>query len=398
MWKNIEAAPADAILGLTEAFKNDSNPNKVNLGVGVYKDDKGTTPVLSCIKKAESMLLNEQMTKGYLPISGNAEYAQAVQELLFGSNSEVITSSRASTIHSPGGTGGLRVGADLVRKFKPNAKLWVSSPTWANHKGIFTAAGFEINDYPYYNSQTKKVNFEEMISALDCIPEGDVVLLHVCCHNPTGADLNQEQWDSIVESAKINKWIPFLDFAYQGFGDSIEEDRVAVEKFAASGIDFLLASSFSKNLALYNERVGALTVISPTKEEAKVAMSHIKKIIRVNYSNPPAHGGLSAKTVLTDVDLRNLWLSELSEMRERIKKMRSALVNGLIKRGVDQDFSYIIDQRGMFSFSGLSDTAVMDLKENKSIYIVKGGRINVAGLTSNNIDYVCDSIADTIKQ
>ena len=397
MWKNIEAAPADAILGLTEAFKNDSNTNKVNLGVGVYKDENGTTPVLSCIKKAENMLLEEQVTKGYLPISGNAEYGAAVQVLLFGTGSEVITSSRASTIHSPGGTGGLRVGADLVKKFKPEATLWVSSPTWANHKGIFTAAGFEINDYPYYDPTTKGVNFDGMMSILDNVPEGDVVLLHVCCHNPTGADLSDDQWDDIIESAKANKWLPFLDFAYQGFGDSVEQDRRSVEKFASAGIDFLVASSFSKNLALYNERVGALTVVSPTEKEAKVAMSHIKKIIRVNYSNPPAHGGLAAKIVLTDSALKEVWLDELAEMRDRIKKMRKAFVDGLVDRNVDQDFSYIIDQRGMFSFSGLSDDAVNNLKENKSIYIVKGGRINVAGLTSSNINYVCDSIADTLN-
>lgn len=397
MWKNIEAAPADAILGLTEAFKNDDNNQKVNLGVGVYKDDQGNTPILSCIKTAENMLLEDQITKGYLPIPGTAEYGLNVQGLLFGEDSEVISSKRASTIQSPGGTGGLRVGGDLIKQFKPNSKIWVSSPTWANHKGIFTACGFNINEYPYYNSETKEVNFEEMISALNNVPEGDVVLLHVCCHNPTGVDLNDEQWKSVIESAVKNKWIPFLDFAYQGFGDGVNEDRACLEKFAESGIDFLVASSFSKNLALYNERVGALTVVSPSKKEASVAMSHVKKIIRVNYSNPPAHGGLVAKIVLGDKSLRELWINELAIMRNRIKDMRNAFVNGLKERGVNRDFSYIINQRGMFSFSGLSNDHVENLKENKSIYIVKGGRINVAGLTSSNIDYVCESISETLN-
>ncbi len=397
MWKNIEAAPADAILGLTEAFKNDDNTQKVNLGVGVYKDEQGNTPILSCIKTAENMLLEDQITKGYLPIPGTAEYGLNVQGLLFGPDSDVISSKRASTIQSPGGTGGLRVGADLIKKFKPNSKIWMSSPTWANHKGIFTASGFEINDYPYYDAETKSVNFDEMMTTLNSISSGDVVLLHVCCHNPTGVDLNTEQWEAVIESSVANGWLPFLDFAYQGFGDSVEKDRACLEMFAKAEIDFVVASSFSKNLALYNERVGALTVVSPTSKDASVAMSHIKKIVRVNYSNPPAHGGLVAKIVLADESLRSLWIAELALMRDRIKEMRKAFVSGLENRGVDQDFSYIVKQRGMFSFSGLSNENVENLKKDKSIYIVKGGRINVAGLTSSNIDYVCDSIAAVLN-
>ena len=397
MWKEIEAAPADGILGLTEAFKKDSNPDKVNLGVGVYKDDQGTTPILKCVKAAEKQLVDTQTTKSYLPISGDPAYAANVQKLLFGADSEVIASGRAMTIHSPGGTGALRVGADLLKKFNPDAKLWVSAPTWANHKGIFGAAGFEINDYPYYNAETKDVNFEAMLSTLETIPSGDVVLLHVCCHNPTGVDLSGDQWNEVVAVAKSKGWTPFLDFAYQGFGSSIEEDRSTVEKFAAAGVDFFVASSFSKNFGLYNERTGALTIVSPTAEEAVVAMSHLKATIRVNYSTPPAHGGLSAKTVLDDPALREQWVGELSGMRERIVKMRSALVDGLAARGVEGDFSFIKKQRGMFSFSGLSNDVVAWLCENKSIYIVKGGRINLAGLTSGNIDYVCDSIAEALK-
>jgi len=397
MWKEIEAAPADAILGLTEAFKKDTNPKKVNLGVGVYKDDQGGTPILKCIKAAEKVLVETQTTKSYLPISGDPAYAANVQRLLFGTDSETIASGRAQTIHSPGGTGALRVGADLLKKFNPDAKLWVSSPTWANHKGIFAAAGFELADYPYYNPETKDVDFGNMLATLETIPAGDVVLLHVCCHNPTGVDLSAEQWSQVVAVAKTRGWTPFLDFAYQGFGAGIEQDRSAVERFAAADIDLFIASSFSKNLGLYNERTGALTIVCPTAEEATVAMSHLKTTIRVNYSNPPAHGGLAARTVLDDPALRDQWVGELAAMRDRIVEMRAALVDGLAARGVEGDFSYIKRQRGMFSFSGLSDETVAWLRENKSIYVVKGGRINLAGLTSGNIDYVCDAIAEALK-
>jgi aspartate/tyrosine/aromatic aminotransferase len=397
MWKEIEAAPADAILGLTEAFKKDSNPRKVNLGVGVFKDDQGNTPILNCVKAAEQKLVETETSKGYLPISGSPAYGANVQKLLFGAESEVVSSGRAVTIHSPGGTGALRVGADLLKQFMPDARLWVSNPTWANHKGIFSSARFEINDYPYYNPETKGVDSEGMLAALETVPAGDIVLLHVCCHNPTGVDLSSDQWDQVVAIASSKGWTPFLDFAYQGFGSGIEQDRGAVEKFAAAGIDFLVASSFSKNLGLYNERTGALTIVSPTADESAVAMSHVKKTIRVNYSNPPAHGGLAAGTVLDDSALYNQWIGEVADMRERIKAMRAALVDGLAARGVEQDFSFIKEQNGMFSFSGLSNEVVAWLMENKSIYIVKGGRINVAGLTSGNIGYVCDSIAEALK-
>ncbi len=397
MWKGIEAAPEDTILGLTEAFRNDENPNKVNLGAGVYKDDQGTTPILACIKTAERRLAGSQTTKDYLPISGDAEYGEEVQKLLFGTGSEVIRSGRAATVQSPGGTGALRVGADLIRKFKPKGTVWVSAPTWANHKGIFTAAGFAIRDYPYYNPETKGLDFEKMIETLAAVPAGEVVLLHICCHNPTGVDMAGAQWDQVVGAAVKGGWIPFLDFAYQGFGSSMEADRAAVEKFAAAGIDFMVASSFSKNLALYNERVGALAIVSPSAAESKVAMSHVKKIIRTNYSNPPAHGGLVAKTVLTDEALRAQWIDEVAEMRTRIREMRQAFTDGLKVFGAEKDFSFIVKQRGMFSFSGLSGDIVERLRAHKSIYIVQGGRINMAGLTSANIDYVCSAIAKAMS-
>lgn len=396
MWKNIEAAPADSILGLTEAFKADQNPKKVNLGVGVYKDDAGNTPVLQCVKEAEKLLVEREKTKSYLPISGDPAYAASVQELLFGAGSQVITSKRAATIHAPGGTGALRVGADLLKRFNPDAKVWISKPTWANHKGIFGAAGFSFDEYPYYNAETMGLEFEKMCEVLETVPAKDVVLLHACCHNPSGVDINNAQWEKIVAIAKEKGWTPFLDFAYQGFGASVDEDRFVVEKFADAGLDFVVASSFSKNFGLYNERTGALTVVSPTAEEAAVALSHMKTTVRVNYSNPPAHGGLVAMTILTDDALKALWLKELQGMRDRIVAMRSALVDGLSARGIETDFSYIKEQRGMFSFSGLNDQIVQWLRDQKGIYVVGGGRINLAGLTTSNIDYVCDSIAEAL--
>lgn len=397
MWKNVQAAPADAILGLTEAFKNDTNPEKVNLGVGVYKDDAGQTPILQCVKDAEKILLEKESSKSYLPISGDPTYAGCVQKLLFGEGSEVIAGKRAATVHAPGGTGALRVGAELLKKFAEGGKVWISSPTWANHKGIFAAAGFELADYGYYDKETMSLDFPAMVASLKEVAAGDIVLLHACCHNPSGVDLNQEQWTQVAGMAKERGWIPFLDFAYQGFGAGVDEDRFAVEQFAAAGVDFFVASSFSKNFGLYNERTGALTIVSPTARESEVAMSHLKTTVRVIYSNPPAHGGLVVAAILSDAALTEKWLGELDAMRQRIVSMRSGLVDGLAARGVDRDFSFIKAQRGMFSFSGLNDDTVMWLREKKGIYVVGGGRINLAGLTSANIDYVCDSIAEALK-
>jgi aspartate/tyrosine/aromatic aminotransferase len=398
MWKSIEAAPADSIFGLNEAFKSDPNPKKVNLGVGVYKDDKGRTPVLACVKEAEKILLTEESSKSYLPISGDPTYANEVQKLLFGVDSEVIASKRAVTVHTPGGTGALRVGGELLQQFKPGAKVWISRPTWANHKGVFRSAGFDLAEYVYYDAATKTVDFAGMMTSLRHVPAGDIVLLHACCHNPSGVDLDAQQWRQVAAIAKERGWTAFLDFAYQGFGESIEADRCAVVEFAAAGIDFLVASSYSKNFGLYNERTGALTIVSPTAIEAATAMSHLKATVRVIYSNPPAHGGLVVAKILSTPSLHQQWLAEVAQMRNRIKAMRSALVDGLVKRGVSGDFSYIIAQRGMFSFSGLSDEVVQWLRANKSIYVVGGGRINLAGLASTNIDYVCDAIAEALQK
>jgi aspartate aminotransferase/aromatic-amino-acid transaminase len=398
MWQNIKAAPADSILGLTDAFRNDPSAQKVNLGVGVYKDEEGKTPVLKCVKIAEKFLLEQEGTKSYLPISGDPVYAAEVQKLLFGETGEVIASGRAATAHAPGGTGALRVGGDLLKKFYPDAKVWISNPTWANHRGVFKTAGFDLAEYGYYNPTTKAVDFDAMVKSLENIPAGDIVLLHACCHNPSGVDLNAAQWKEVAAIGKKRQWIPFLDFAYQGFGESVEADRCGIEEFAATGVDFFIASSFSKNFGLYNERTGALTIVSPTAQDAAVAMSHLKTTIRVIYSNPPAHGGLVVATILSNPELHAQWLGELAGMRDRIKAMRVALVEGLAGRGVVGDFSYIAEQRGMFSFSGLSDDIVSWLRTNKSIYVVGGGRINLAGLTKANIDYVCDAIAEALKR
>lgn len=396
MWQGIDPALPDSIFGLKEAFKNDSNPLKVNLGAGVYQDDNGNTPILESVKVAEKMLLYNEESKSYLPISGQLTYTNIVQKLLFGDDYEINSSKRASTIHTPGGTGALRMGAELLKKVSPKACIWVSTPTWANHKGIFGSAGVKIKEYPYYDNRLKTLDFIRLLDCLEQVPEGDIVLLHACCHNPSGVDLSNEQWRILVKIANEKKWIPFLDFAYQGFGAGIEKDRFAIEVFARSGIDLFIASSFSKNIGLYNERTGALTVVSPTQREAQVAMSHLTSIARVFYSNPPAHGGLIVAQILNHKDLTECWLEELSAMRKRINDMRNALVSGLIERGVTGDFSHINAQRGMFSFSGLSDKIVAWLKEKKSIYLVRGGRISLAGLTTGNVDYVCDSIAQAL--
>ncbi len=397
MWKSIQPAPPDSILGLTDEFRKDKNPEKVNLGVGVYKDENGSTPILRCVKAAEEELVKIEKTKSYLPISGDPVYAAAVQRLILGESSDVIKDGRVVTAHAPGGTCALRVGADLIRKFNPVAKLWVSSPTWANHNGIFGAAGYEIKQYGYYNPQNRDLDFDLLMNDLLKVPAGDVVVLHACCHNPSGVDLTNGQWQQVAELAARTGWIPFLDFAYQGFGDGVDEDRFAVEQFAAAGIDCYVASSFSKNFGLYNERAGAITVITPSADEATVAMSHLKTVVRTNYSNPPAHGALVASLILNQSELRTVWLEELADMRERIKNMRKSLVQGLNAQGVDGDFSFIEKQRGMFSFSGWSDDVVAKLRKDDSIYVVGGGRINLAGLTRSNIEYVCAAVAKAMK-
>ena len=394
MWHNVQAAPADAILGLTEAFRADDNPHKVNLGVGVYKDEAGLTPILAAVKEAEKLLVEREVSKNYLPISGDASFTAAAQQLIFGADHPALGEKRVATVQTPGGTGALRVGTGLLQKFRPQATVWISSPTWANHKGVFAA--FPQKEYPYYDATGMGIDFPAMLAALAKVPAGDIVLLHACCHNPSGFDLTPQQWDEIVALAAKRKWLPFLDFAYQGFAEGLEEDRYAVEKLAATGLDMLVASSYSKNFGLYNERCGTLNLLAPSEREAAVAMSHVKTVIRVLYSNPPAHGGLIVAAILADPRLSALWRQELAVMRQRIVDMRQLLVDGLKERGISRDFSFITRQRGMFSYTGLNDSVVDWLRGEKHIYMVAGGRINLAGLTRKNIAYVCDSIGQAL--
>ena len=392
MFQHIPLAPPDSILGLTEAFRKDTNPKKVNLGVGVFKDESGQTPILTSVKKAETRLLEKEKSKSYLPIGGGAIFAEQTMDLVFG-NHPALAEKRVRTVQTPGGTGALRVGADFLARWMPKASTWVSNPTWANHKGIFAAAHLPIKEYPYYNPANRGVDFAAMKSALQEIPAGDIVLLHVCCHNPTGADLTPAEWAEVAAIAQRQGWLPFFDFAYQGFGDGIEEDRAPLQEFLNAGLEFLVASSYSKNFGLYNERVGALSMVARDVDTADKVFSNVEIAIRVNYSNPSNHGGAIVAEVLSDAELRAEWMGELAAMRGRIKTLRAKLVDGLQARGVKQDFSFINRQRGMFSFSGLTDEQVAALRGEKAIYIVKGGRINVAGLSNASLAYVCDAIA-----
>jgi aspartate/tyrosine/aromatic aminotransferase len=398
IFETIAAAPADPILGLTEAFKQDPNPRKVNLGVGVFVDDEGRTPILRCVKAAEQRKLEQEQTKSYLPITGSPEYGQCVQELIFGADHPALKAGRARTAQTPGGTGGLRVGAEFLKKFVPGATVWLSGPTWPNHRGIFTGAGFSVKEYPYYDPATKGVRATELMAQLRAIPANDIVVLHVCCHNPTGVDLTAEHWREIARIAAERKWIPFFDFAYQGFSAGVVEDRAGLLPMLDVGVDLLVSSSFSKNFGLYNERVGALTIVAANAHAAETAFSHIKTTIRVIYSNPSAHGGAIVTTILRDAELKRMWEDELTAMRRRIADVRRQFVDRLRERGADMDFSFIMGQRGMFSFSGLNDAQVAFLRERKSVYMVGGGRINVAGIMPKNIDYLCDAIVEALRR
>jgi len=396
MFETIEMAPPDPILGLTEAFNKDTNGQKVNLGVGVYKDAAGKTPVLASVKEAEKRILAEEATKGYKPINGAPEYAKAVQELLFGAGHEIITSGRAATAHSPGGTGALRNTGEYLSRKHPDATLWMSSPTWANHKNIFAAAGVKISQYGYFDADANALDFDQMIEDLSKVNAGDAVLLHGCCHNPTGVDPTAEQWAKIAKLLKERGALPILDFAYQGFAEGLTEDAVGLRALAQPGAELLICSSFSKNFGLYNERVGALTVVAGTSAAADSVMSHIKAAIRANYSNPPAHGASIVTTILGDGALRKQWEGELTDMRNRINGMRQLFVDTLKAKGASGDFSFITSQRGMFSFSGLSPQQVDTLRKKYSIYIVGSGRINVAGMTEGNMDTLCEAIVSVL--
>ncbi|MCO6045766.1 aspartate/tyrosine/aromatic aminotransferase [Aeoliella sp. ICT_H6.2] len=396
MFESIQPAPADPILGLTEAFKADPNPQKINLGVGVYQDSTGKTPALSCVRKAGELLARSDAGSSYLPIPGLAEYTSAVQQLAFGSAHEVVTSGRAFSAQTPGGTGALRVVGDFLAANMPGTTLWVTDPTWANHANIFSAAGVSLAKFPYFDKANNSLALADMLDALQKIPAGDAVLLHGCCHNPTGVDPTQEQWEKIADVLYAQQLLPVLDFAYQGFGDGIDEDAVGLRTVARQGEEFILCSSFSKNFGLYNQRVGAATFVATDAERANVVGSQVKRAIRANYSNPPAHGARLVAAVLGDDDLRSEWHTELTAMRNRINGMRSLLVDKLAEKSVPGDYSFIKAQRGMFSFSGLTKEQVLALRERHAIYIVDSGRINVAGITESNVDRLTEAIADVV--
>lgn len=389
MFEQLEAAPPDPILGLTAAFVEDANPDKLNLGVGVYCDGEGKTPVLASVVEAERRLLDRGESKTYLPIDGSPEYGRVVRQLLFGAEVD----GRAVTVQAPGGTGALRVAGDFLHQLYPQARLWLSAPTWANHPKVFQAAGLETAEYAYFDTENNGLDFEAMLASVEKIPAGDVILLHGCCHNPTGVDPDAEQWQRLGQALADGGVIPLVDFAYQGLGDGLDEDAEGLRILCRSVPECLMASSFSKNFGLYKERVGALTVQAASPDAAAAVLSHLKVCIRTNFSNPPAHGAAIVTIVLQDPDLRRTWDGEVAAMRERINGMRRTLVAKLAESGVTGDFSFIERQRGMFSFSGLNADQVARLREEYAIYIVGSGRINVAGITDRSIDHLCDAIA-----
>ena len=392
----VEMAPRDPILGLNEQYGADTNPNKVNLGVGVYYDDNGKLPLLQCVQAAEKTMMDKPTARGYLPIDGIVAYDAAVKALVFGADSEPVKSGRVATIQALGGTGGLKVGADFLQHMNPKAKVLISDPSWENHRALFTNAGFTVESYPYYDAQSRSLNFAGMLSALNAAAAGTVIVLHACCHNPTGYDITPAQWDQVVAVVKAKQLVAFLDMAYQGFANGLAEDGAVVQKFVDAGLTFFVSTSFSKSFSLYGERVGALSVLCENKEEAGRVLSQLKIVIRTNYSNPPTHGGAIVAAVLSNPELRALWEKELGEMRVRIKAMRQKLVDGLKAAGVKQDMSFITRQIGMFSYSGLTKDQMVRLRNEFGVYGTDTGRMCVAALNSKNIDHVCASIAKVL--
>ena len=392
----VAMAPRDPILGITDQFSADTNPNKVNLGVGVYYDDNGKLPLLKCVQAVERTMMETPKARAYLPIDGIAAYDAAVKSLVFGADSEPVKSGRVATVQAVGGTGGLKIGADFLKKFSPDAKVMISDPSWENHLALFTQAGFKVESYPYYDAANRSINFSGMLEALNAAAPGTIVVLHACCHNPTGYDITAAQWDRVVAACQERKLTPFLDMAYQGFGYGITEDGAAIQKFVAAGMSFLVSTSFSKSFSLYGERVGALSVLCESKEEAGRVLSQLKIAIRTNYSSPPTHGGAVVAAVMGNPELRALWEQELGEMRVRIKAMRQKLVDGLQAAGVKQDMGFITRQIGMFSYSGLRKDQMVRLRNEFSVFGTDSGRMCVAALNSKNIDYVCASIAKVV--
>ena len=393
LFSSVQLAPKDPIFGLTEAYTADQRPGKVNLGVGVYYTDEGKVPLLKAVLEAEKEVVAKQSPRAYIPIEGPNPYNSAVQNLLFGANSPLIQEGRVVTAECLGGTGALRVGGDFVKRLDTNAPAAISAPSWENHRGIFESAGYQVLEYSYFDPKTRGVDFEGMVKSLESFPAKTLVILHACCHNPTGADLTPDQWKKIISICQTRQLIPFLDIAYQGFATGIEEDGAAVRLFADSGMSFFVSSSFSKSFSLYGERVGALSIVTQSKEESARVLSQLKRVIRTNYSNPPTHGAAIVAMVLNSPKLRQMWEDELAEMRERIKAMRHGLNKKLAAAGAQQDFSFIETQRGMFSYSGLTAGQVANLQEQDGIYALSTGRICVAALNTKNLDRVAQAIA-----
>jgi aromatic-amino-acid transaminase len=389
----VELAPRDPILGLTEQFNADPNPAKVNLGVGVYYDDNGKLPLLQCVQEAEKLMMEAPKARNYLPIDGIAAYDKAVQGLVFGSDSALVKAGRVATVQAIGGTGGLKLGADFLKRLNPGATVMISDPSWENHRALFETAGFPVAQYPYYDAAKKGIDFDGMLGALNAAAAGTIVVLHACCHNPTGYDITAEQWTQVVAAVRARGLVPFLDMAYQGFGEGIVEDGAVIGQFVASGLDFFVSTSFSKSFSLYGERVGALSVVCASKEEADRVLSQMKRVIRTNYSNPPTHGAQVVALVLTTPALRTMWETELTAMRVRIKQMRQELQDKLQAAGVKQDVSFITRQKGMFSYSGLNKEQMQRLRGEFGVYGIDSGRICVAALNSKNIDAVVSAIA-----
>jgi aromatic-amino-acid transaminase len=394
---SVPMAPKDPILGITELYVADQNPNKVNLGVGVYYDENGKVPLLECVRQVEQQQVLQGAPRPYLPIDGLQSYDRAVQALVFGADAAVVNEKRVLTVQALGGTGGLKIGADFLKQLSPQAQVWISEPSWENHRALFEGAGFKVNAYPYYDAATRGLKFEAMLAALDALPAGAIAVLHSCCHNPTGVDLSQEQWRKILAVVQARALVPFLDLAYQGFADGIDADAYAARLFAGAMSPVFLSSSFSKSLSLYGERIGAFSLVAGSADEAARSLSHLKRIVRTNYSNPPTHGSDIVARVLTDPSLRKLWEQELGGMRERIKDMRKALAEGIRQRVPGADWSFVLRQSGLFSYTGLSKAQVERLRTEFSIYTIETGRVCVAALNAKNIGYVCDAIAKVIR-
>lgn len=396
LFSAVEMAPRDPILGLNEAFNADTRTNKVNLGVGVYCNEEGRIPLLRAVVEAETIRAAQHLSRGYLPIDGIAAYDQAVQKLLFGNDSPLIAAGRVITTQAVGGTGALKIGADFLKQLLPNAVVAISDPSWENHRALFETAGFPVQNYRYYDAATHDVNRTGMLEDLNALPNGSIIVLHACCHNPTGVDLSPADWKNVLEVVKAKGHVPFLDMAYQGFGDGIDEDAAAVRLFAESGLTFFASSSFSKSFSLYGERVGALSIVSESKEESARVLSQVKRVIRTNYSNPPTHGASVVAAVLNSPELRAQWEAELAEMRLRIRGMRTQMVDLLAQKAPQRDFSFVGRQCGMFSYSGLSVEQVHRLRNEFGIYALDTGRICVAALNQSNIKAVTDAIVQVI--